>query len=99
MLRLTIAVLGAVLIAFQPVPAGAQAACGDRAKMITHLGANYSEQPVAMGLTSSGAVIEVLTSPSGTWTFLVTDPSGLTCMVATGESWESLPIVPAGTVS
>ncbi len=99
MLRLTIAVLGAVLIAFQPIPAGAQAACGDRTKMITHLGAKYSEQPVAMGLTWSGAVIEVLTSPSGTWTFLVTKPSGLTCMVASGESWESLPIIPAGKVS
>ena len=71
MLRLTIAVLGAVLIAFQPIQAGAQAACGDRAKMISHLGATYAEQPVAMGLTSSGAVIEVLTSPSGTWTFLI----------------------------
>ena len=99
MLRLTIAVLSAALIAFQPVPAGAQAACGDRAKMITHLGATFSEHPIAMGLTSSGAVIEVLTSPSGTWTFLVTEPSGLTCMVASGESWESLPIIPAGKVS
>ena len=99
MLRLTIAVLGAALIAFQAAPAGAQATCGDRAKMITHLGAIYSEQPVAMGLTSSGAVIEVLTSPSGTWTFLVTEPSGLTCMVASGESWESLSITPAGQIS
>lgn len=99
MLRSIIAVLGVALIAFQPVPAGAQVACGDRAKMITHLGATFSEHPIAMGLTSSGAVIEVLTSPSGTWTFLVTDPSGLTCMVASGESWESLPIVPAGKVS
>ena len=99
MLRLTIAVLSAALIAFQAVPVHAQAVCGDRAKMISHLGANYSEQPVAMGLTSTGAVIEVLTSPSGTWTFLVTEPSGLTCMVASGESWESLPIIPAGKVS
>ncbi len=99
MLRLTIAVLGAVLIAFQPIPAGAQAACGDRAKMISHLGATYSEQPVAMGLTSTGAVIEVLTSPSGTWTFLVTYPSGMTCMVATGEGWESLSVTPAGQIS
>ncbi len=99
MLRSIIAILGVALIAFQPVPASAQAACGDRAKMITHLGATYSEQPVAMGLTSSGAVIEVLTSPSGTWTFLVTEPSGLTCMVASGEGWESLSITPAGQIS
>ena len=99
MLRLTVAVLGAALLAFQPVPAGAQAACGDRAKMITHLSATYAEQPIAMGLTSSGTVIEVLTSPSGTWTFLVTEPSGRTCMVASGESWETLPIIPAGKIS
>ncbi len=99
MLRSIIAVLGVALIAFQAAPAGAQAACGDRAKMITHLGATFSEHPVAMGLTSTGAVIEVLTSPSGTWTFLVTDPSGLTCMVASGDGWESLSITPAGQIS
>ncbi len=99
MLRLIVAVVGAALIALYAVPAGAKAVCGDRAALITHLDDKFSEQPVAMGLTSTGAVIEVLTSPSGTWTVLVTYSSGMTCMVATGEGWESLSVTPAGQIS
>lgn len=65
--------------------------CDTRANILNHLSGQYKEVPVAMGLTSSGAVIEVLTSPSGTWTFLVTYPNGLTCLFASGEAWESVP--------
>jgi len=74
----------------KPPPVRAQTACGERAKIVAYLSANYSEQPVAMGLTEAGSVVEVLVSPKGTWTILVTVPAGLTCMVTSGVSWESL---------
>ena len=99
MLRSIIFALGVALIGLQADPASAQQVCGERTKLMTHLGENYAEAPVAMGLTSAGAVVEVLTSSSGTWTFLVTYPTGQTCMVASGESWEMLTIKPAGQVS
>ena len=95
MLRSVILALGVAFIGLQAGPASAAEICGERAKMMTHLGKNYAEAPVAMGLTSSGAVIEVLTSSTGTWTFLVTYPNGPTCMVASGEGWEMLTIKPA----
>ncbi len=79
--------LRATSVAAMPV----QTLCGDRADVLAGLKQSHSEEPVAIGLTSTGAVIEVLTSPSGTWTFLVTYPGGMTCMVATGDGWESLP--------
>ena len=97
-----VAAIGVALIAFAAVPAQAQQAqqiCGERAKLMLHLEQRFSEQPIAMGLTAKGAVVEVLTSPSGSWTFLVTEPSGRTCMVASGESWENLPILPTGRIS
>jgi len=41
----------------------------------------------------------VLVSEAGTWTILVTAPSGTSCAVASGEAWQSLPLTVAGTDS
>ncbi|MCC4238739.1 hypothetical protein [Thalassospira povalilytica] len=65
--------------------------CGDRSKVIDSLSAKYSEEPVAVGVTSNGGVIEVLKAPDGqTWTILFTYPSGPSCLVASGEAWQDL---------
>ena len=65
--------------------------CGARATVLHYLSANYSEKPVAMGVAANGGLIEVLTSKEGnTFTIIVTMPEGDTCMVAAGQSWESL---------
>ncbi|MFQ5958023.1 MAG: hypothetical protein ACE5LF_01500 [Alphaproteobacteria bacterium] len=98
-MRLLAAVLGALFVVFHAFPAGAQAACGDRDKFVVLLGENYAERAVAIGLTASGRVLEVFTALSGTWTILVTYPNGVTCVVATGESWEALPTPESGEVS
>lgn len=78
------------------VPAMAQAVCGKRDKFINHLSKSYSEAPIAMGLVSNGAVLEVPASEDGSWTIIVTRPNGVSCVVAAGESWEDLPILANG---
>ena len=65
--------------------------CGTHADFIEHLAAIYQEAPVAMGITSSGSMLEVLASESGPWTMIFTIPSGLTCGITAGDSWEFLP--------
>ncbi len=83
-----VALFAATLAAF---PAMAQEApCVKRSLFLNHLSSNYQEAPIAMGLTSSGTVLEVVVSKSGTWTIIVTLPNGVTCGVASGESWEKL---------
>lgn len=74
------------------IPAWAQTppACGPRKTVIEQLGREYSEVPVNRGITSEGALIELLASPSGSWTMLITTPSGRSCLAAAGESWEML---------
>jgi hypothetical protein len=65
--------------------------CTDRSSALSHLSKAYEEQPVAMGLASSGGVVEVLTNEKGTsWSIIVTMPTGVTCLVAAGEGWEAL---------
>ena len=83
--------VAAFFLAASSTTAAAQVVCGEHSKFVDMLGAKYAEKSVAMGLTSTGAVIEVLTSDAGTWSILITYPTGQTCMVAAGEAWETLP--------
>ena len=74
-------------------PVGAQMLCQERAQVLEKLAAGYKEAPVAMGLASNGALIEILTSDEGgrdTWTIIVTQPNGISCVMATGESWQDI---------
>ena len=79
------------VIMFASAAKAAPPVCGDRAKVIDRLSAKYSEEPVAIGITANGGVIEVLKAPDGaTWTILFTYPSGPCCLVASGEAWQDL---------
>lgn len=96
MYRLTFSLIiaGVLWIAAAP-QAGAQAVCGERAEILERLTQEFAETPQAVGLSEDGALVEIMVSPSGGWTILVTYPKRPTCVVATGESWEALTI-PAG---
>ena len=83
-------VLGAAL-----APAHAQTFCGKRAMILKHLAARTAEVPIAMGLTSTGHVLELLNSPTGVWTIIVTRPNGMTCVVSAGEAWATVDTPPA----
>lgn len=59
--------------------------------MVAQLLADYAEIPIASGLQSNGALVEVLSSPSGTWSIIVGRPGGPVCLVASGDSWVQAP--------
>ena len=67
-----------------------QLPCNDRDLIIARLASQFSEAPVALGLTSAGGLLEVTTTENGEeWTILITSPQGISCIVATGENWRS----------
>jgi hypothetical protein len=71
-------------------PAGAPP-CASRPEVLKQLSSKFKEAPVAAGLAKNGSVIEVLTSDDGeTWTILISQPNGSSCLVAVGEGWEEL---------
>lgn len=90
MYRFSLLVTSAVMALWSmPVQAQQQPPCANRADFLKHLSTNFKEAPVAMGLTANGGLLEVVASKDGSWTIIVTMPSGLSCGVASGMSWES----------
>ena len=79
------------------VMAQGQPQCGERDKVLDQLAQKYQEAPVAIGVTTTGGLIEVLTAAKGeTWTIIVTTPQGMSCMVAAGEGWRDIRLQPQG---
>lgn len=82
--------LGTVFAIFSTT-AFAQSQCNDRDSVIALLAKKYKEAPVALGVTNTGGLVEVLSTGNGdTWTIIVTTPQGLSCLVAAGEGWHAI---------
>jgi hypothetical protein len=64
--------------------------CGERDQILKRLEQAHDESPQAVGLSGDGGVVEVLVSPDGGWTMLVTYPRRPACVVAVGAAWEML---------
>lgn len=85
------ALLGSLVGTLLALPALADetAVCADRAVVAQRLAKDFSENPVAMGITNSGNVVEVFSARTGdTWTIVMTLPNGQSCLMAAGEGWE-----------
>jgi hypothetical protein len=71
--------------------ATAQPQCDQRDSVLQVLQQKYREQPVALGVTHNGGLVEVLTTGNGnTWSIIVTTPQGMSCLVAAGEGWKAM---------
>lgn len=95
-------ILSLIVAAFTFLVAGDAVAgiCFDRAELMKHLDTKFSEAPVAAGLANNGSVIEVFASKEGnTFTIVLTQPNGATCVMASGEAWMGIKSPEAGKVS
>lgn len=56
------------------------------------LAEKYGETPVALGLSSTGHLMEIFASSDGkTWSVIFTNAQGISCFVAAGERFEIAP--------
>ncbi|MEL6996790.1 MAG: hypothetical protein AAFN27_11850 [Pseudomonadota bacterium] len=77
-----------VCVAFSTT-AQAQTVCGARGDIIAQLEKKYGETRRSVGLQQGRGVVEVYASAStGSWTILVTDARGKSCLMAAGEAFE-----------
>lgn len=73
------------------VQAQTQRNCAPRATVVERLAQGYGETRQSIGLGRDNTMVEVFASlQSGSWTITVTTPTGLTCLIASGQSFEPL---------
>ena len=78
-------------------PASAQANCCEQKEISTILEDRYAEKPVVTGMSQGGGGVEIFAARDGSWTMIVTVPSGYACYMAAGEDWENLSVLAQGT--
>jgi len=89
-LTLSLAV-GAILVTVQNGFAQGSRNCAARETVVNHLTERFGESRQSIGLGANNAVVETFASPeTGTWTITVTMPNGMTCVVASGQAFETL---------
>lgn len=78
----------------QMAPNNSRMPCHNATEIAKQLSNKYEEAPVAFGLQSNGNLLQVYASEQkGTWTVVSTTPAGMSCIVAAGKRWESLPAI------
>lgn len=85
--------IGALLLATQQAfsqNAGGQN-CAQRNTVVERLGSFYGETRRSIALGSNNAVVEMFASAeTGSWTLTVTMPNGITCLMASGQAYETI---------
>lgn len=85
-MRLILAILVGLLLA---TSAQAQSQCGPTPAIMGFLASQYGEAQVGIGQNASGALVAITASPAGTWSLVLRRPDGLTCILTSGENWQS----------
>jgi hypothetical protein len=88
-------------ISLVSIASSAEAApqCGDHDKIVDVLGHKFKETRRVMGVVNAKSVMEMFMSPQGTWTMVITDTSGISCITAAGDEWQDVPVAVAGLES
>lgn len=90
MFKMTVG-LGILVLAAQQVSASQNRNCAPRNLVLERLVQKFGETRQSIGLGAQGSVIEVFASnETGSWTIIATMPNGISCLVAAGQSFETM---------
>jgi len=65
--------------------------CGPRDSVVDRLAEGFGETRQSIGLGANNQIVEQFANEeTGSWTITVTMPNGITCLVASGQSFERL---------
>ncbi len=61
--------------------------CAPRDTIVEKLTTQFKETRRSYGLQGAAAVFEIYASEKGTWTMIMTQTTGVTCVLAAGDAW------------
>lgn len=91
--QVMIGAMGFAILALAAQSVSAQTArnCAPREVVVDRLAEKYGESRQSVGLGANNSMVEVFAAnDTGTWTITVTSANGLTCLVASGQSFETV---------
>ena len=90
-------ILLAAILTASATATAAEIRCGSRATIVALIsGPVYDERRVGLGLDSRSQIVELFTNPStGSFTIVITNTQGWSCIVRSGNSWEQIDPTPA----
>ncbi|MGQ0683494.1 hypothetical protein [Bradyrhizobium sp.] len=93
MLRYVVFTAIALTVIFTSTAASA-GPCASRPDFVAFLKDNFGELETGYGLSNRGHLVEMFVSPDGSWSILLSQPDGRSCLVDAGEAW--IVMSPAG---
>ncbi len=85
--------LGLAGLLIAPGTGHTQPQCAAHQTVADQLATQFGEAKRSMGLASNATVMELYaSSDTGTWTMTITLPDGMTCLVAAGDNFETVPV-------
>lgn len=70
-------------------PAQARTVCAERSIIVERLEGKFHESYQGAGLQSATSLLEIWSSDeTGSWTMLLSHADGISCVVASGTSWQ-----------
>lgn len=85
--RLAIAIAAALMAVFLCAPAAAQNICADRDDVVQRLWDRWQEAQTAYGLVNDGRMVEVFVAADKSWTIIISDVNGRSCVASAGKNW------------
>lgn len=91
-----VAALAATALTTGAVHAQGAASCANRDLIVERLADRYGETRQSAGLNQNNGMVEIFASEeTGTWTILVTMPTGTSCLLAAGRDWQGVASLPS----
>ena len=65
----------------------AQNICAPRDDVVKRLWAKWQEAQITVAMINDGRLLEIFASEKGSWTAIISDPNGRSCVASAGQEW------------
>ncbi len=93
-MRIILNLIAASALFLSAAPANAEQFCAPRDTAALQLEKQFGDSVSGRGLAANGKrMIELLVSEKGSWTVLISDPNGRSCVMSSGENWQGIKVL------
>ena len=90
-MKIIFSLIAAAALFISASSANAEQVCAPRGSAVVELEKQFEEKIFGRGLAANGKrMLELFVSATGSWTVLVSDPTGRSCVMVSGDNWQGI---------